>query len=183
MPVIQITGGSLKSRKITFPEIQTLRPTLSKTREAIFNMLASMFDVEEASFLDLFAGSGIMAFEAVSRGYQEVVCIEKHAGAWHALQQNIKSLSVDITPLRGDALKMPEKLEGMGKNFDVIFIDPPYQEGLYAEALEQITEFNILKPKGIIILEHPEKLLIDYQAYQIIKQKKYSDKLITMLSE
>jgi len=195
MPVIQITGGFLKSRKITFPSSKTLRPTLSQIREAVFSILSSQWKIENGkwkinsipnssllipNFLDLFAGSGIMAFEAASRGYS-VTCIERHAPTCKAIQENIKNLNADVTLLCGDAMMILEKLSKEGKSFDIIYIDPPYHDNIYDKTLNKILSTGMLKPCGYIVIEHPTNVLPDFSKFEIIKQKKYSDKLITIV--
>ncbi len=181
MSELFITGGLLKSRKITFTADENLRPTLSKTREAIFNILNGMFDFEHATFLDAFAGSGIISFEAFSRGFSELVCIDKNKHAFSQIKSNINKLSVEITPIYGDTLKSIVKLAQNDKKFDVIFVDPPYLNGLYMPVLQTILMYGALSPHGVVILEHLENMQFEIDGYEIIKRKKYSDKAITLL--
>lgn len=175
---MQITGGYLKSRKIQSPKGANVRPTLSQVRESIFSTLYSLTDFEGKSFLDAFAGSGIMGFEALSRGFEAVSFIEKDKKTFFLLKDNAKNLDVEPDFFSGDTLKVLKKLD---KHFDVIYVDPPYQSGLYDEVLKIVHEKKILTNEGIIILEHPKELEINTANYIFLKQKIYSDKGLSFL--
>lgn len=178
---MQITGGSLKSRKIDSPKGSNVRPTLSQVRESIFSALFSIIDFEGKTFLDVFAGSGIMGFEAVSRGFEAVTFVEKDRKTFFLLKENTKKLGISTNQARffsGDSTKILKKLD---VGFDVIFVDPPYQGGFYDEILEIIKEKNLLNKNGFVILEHPSDLAINTDGYCVLKQKTYSDKTITFL--
>ncbi len=169
---MNITAGKFKGQKITAPDEKITRPTLSKVRMSIFNTLQSMIDFEGASFLDMYAGSGIMGLEALSRGFAKAVAIEKHPKAAQIIKNNYKKFSPAPVLLIGDSLKITPKLQ---EKFDVIYIDPPYYSGIYEQSLEAIKDIA----GGIIILEHVNE--VELSDYKLIKQKKYSDKFITFL--
>jgi 16S rRNA (guanine(966)-N(2))-methyltransferase RsmD len=178
---MQITGGYLKSRKIDSPKGDNVRPTLSQIRESIFSSLFSIIDFEDKSFLDLFAGSGIMGFEAISRGFDSSCFLEKDKKTFFTLKSNSQKLGLSdeqVTIICADSIKFLKKL---AQSFDVIYIDPPYQSGLYDSVLCEIVKNNILVPDGIIIAEHPKDLAIDLNHFELIKQKTYADKTITFL--
>ena len=176
---MQITGGYLKSRKIDSPRTSNVRPTLSQVRESIFSVLFSMMDFEGRSFLDAFAGSGIMGFEALSRGFGQAAFIEKDKKTYFLLKENAKKLGIDASFLFGDSLKV---LKSLACVFDVIYVDPPYQSGLYDGVLMVIKENLLVKQGGIVILEHPAALKIDSDGFTLIKQKKYADKAVSFLN-
>lgn len=199
-----ITAGKFKGRKVIAPDENITRPTLSKAREAIFSVLFSLMDFDGKSFLDMFAGSGIMGLEALSRGFESVLAVEKNAKVARILKENYKNLGIvsnskhDIerqsrvglpthhhlgdevldSPLFdltvADSLKLKTD-----KKFDVIYIDPPYMSGIYEGALKKAKE--LLSHDGIVILEHVTD--IDWQnlGFELIKQKSYSKKFITFL--
>lgn len=169
---MNITAGKFKGQKIIAPDEKITRPTLSKVRMSIFNTLQAMIDFEEASFLDMYAGSGIMALEAVSRGFSKAIAIEKHPKVVQVIKNNYKKFQNAPELIIGDSLKITEK---MNEKFDVIYIDPPYFTGIYEQSLKSITHIA----EGIVILEHVNE--IDTSGYEIIKQKKYGDKYITFL--
>ncbi len=175
---MQITGGYLKSRKIESPKGSNVRPTLSQVRESIFSMLFSLIDFDGKIFLDAFAGSGIMGFEAISRGFDSITFIEKDKKTYFQLKKNSEILNINPNLILGDTLKVLKKSD---ETFDVIYIDPPYMSGLYDNVLSIICENNLLKKDGLIVLEHPKSLEINFRNYEIIKQKNYADKTITVL--
>ncbi len=197
-----ITSGKFKGRKITAPDENITRPTLSKVRMSVFNTLQSLINFYGSSFLDMYAGSGIMGLEALSRGFTQVVAIEKNPKALKILKSNYNNIMSlrgtnsdvvissknqckwdcyankfarnDINILFGDSLKITQKLT---EKFDVIYIDPPYFSGIYEESLKAIKDIA----DGIVILEHV--MDVDFQGFEVVKQKKYGDKFITFLSK
>lgn len=180
---MHITGGFLKSRKIDSPKSENVRPTLSQVRESIFSALFSMIDFEDKTFLDLFAGSGIMGFEAISRGFVTSDFVEKDKKTFFLLKENAKKLGLDNNQTQffaGDSTKVLIKIK---KNYDVIYVDPPYQSGLYDKVLKIIKDENLLKEGGLIVLEHPKSLEINHSGFDLIKQKTYSDKIISFLEK
>ncbi len=169
-----ITAGKFKSQKISVPDESITRPTLSKVRMGIFNTLQAMITFDGSSFLDMFAGSGIMGLEALSRGFSYAAAIEKHPKAIQIIKSNFKKFNPAPELITGDSLKIASKLN---KSFDVIYIDPPYFAGIYEKSLEVIKH----AADNIIILEHVTE--VDFSGYKILKQKKYGDKFITYLQQ
>lgn len=167
-----ITAGKFKGQKVQAPDEKITRPTLSKVRMSIFNTLQAMIDFEGNSFLDMYAGSGIMGLEALSRGFSSVVAIEKHPKVTQVIKSNFKKFNPIPKLIIGDSLKIPNKLT---EKFDVIYIDPPYFSGIYEKSLEAVKELT----NGIVILEHVTD--VDFSGFELIKQKKYGDKIITFL--
>lgn len=172
---MNITAGIYKGSKVKTPE-GISRPTLSKIRESVFNTLFSMKNFGGKNFLDVFAGSGIMGLEALSRGFENVLAIEKNPKAAKLLKENYANIKLEANLIVGDSLKILPKLS---EKFDVIYLDPPYQSGIYEKTLQIIKENFILKEDGIIILERNTEICTD--GFTLIKEKKYSDKLITFL--
>lgn len=170
MPNMIITAGKFKGHKIKAPDENITRPTLSKVRMSIFNTLQSIIDFEGKSLLDMYAGSGIIGLEALSRGFEQVIAIEKNPKAASIIKSNFKNFDENIKLYIGDSLKIVSKFE---EKFDVIYIDPPYFSGIYEKSLAAIKDIN----RDIIILEHVTD--IDFDKFDIIKQKKYGDKFIT----
>ena len=173
---MNITAGKYKGQKIIAPDENITRPTLSKVRMSVFNTLQAMINFEGSSFLDMYAGSGIMGLEALSRGFSTIVSVEKNKKVYGIIKSNFKKYEKDnnIKLLLGDSLKVCTKLN---QKFDVIYIDPPYFSGIYEDSLNAIK--NICN--NIIILEHVTE--IDLTDFEIIKQKKYGDKFITFLQK
>lgn len=173
---MNITAGKYKGQKVIAPDENITRPTLSKVRMSVFNTLQSMIDFEGASFLDMFSGSGIMALEALSRGFTSVVLIEKNKKVYNVIKSNIKKYEKDndIKLFLGDSLKLCQKMSYIP---DVIYIDPPYYSGVYEDSLLSVKDIA----SGIVILEHVVD--VDFIGFDVLKQKKYGDKLITFLKK
>ena len=169
---MNITAGIFKGQKIAAPDEKITRPTLSKVRMAVFNTLQSLTDFNGKSFLDMFSGSGIMALEALSRGFETAVAIEKHPKVISVIKNNYKKFNPSPELMQGDSLNIVQKLD---KKFDVVYIDPPYYSGIYEQSLDAVK--NIAH--NIIILEHVTE--VDFGDLEILKQKKYGDKYITFL--
>jgi 16S rRNA (guanine966-N2)-methyltransferase len=128
---VRIIGGLWRSRIIEFPDAEDLRPTPDRVRETLFNWLGR--DLTGMACLDLFAGSGALGFEALSRGAASVVMIEKNPAALRALRDNARKLdATGLTVVRGDAL---EFVRSARSRFDVVFVDPPYRLGMQVAAL------------------------------------------------
>lgn len=171
---MNITAGKFKGHKITAPDEKITRPTLSKVRMSVFNTLQALIDFDGASFLDMYAGSGIMALEALSRGFSHAAAIEKHPKVIQVIKSNYKKFSPAPELIHGDSLKAAASLDRI---FDVIYIDPPYYTGVYEASLDAVK--NIAG--GIIVIEHVTD--VDFTDFELIKQKKYGDKFITYITK
>lgn len=168
--MIIITGGEYKGRRMLVPDENITRPTLSKVRMGVFNTLFSMLgDFGGKSFLDLFGGSGIMGLEAVSRGFSEVTVCEKNPKAIQIIKKNYETLGLNPNIYPNDSLKF---LKNNEKFFDVIYVDPPYQSGIYEDV------FKLIKGNPIIIAEHPEGVNINTDI-SLLKKKNYGGKCIS----
>lgn len=168
-----ITGGIYKGRKIQAPDEKTTRPTLSKVRQGVFNTLFSLIgDFKDLTFLDLFGGSGIIGIEAISRGFKEVIVIEKNPKAAQVLKKNYSLLNISPNLKVCDSLKFLDKNTA---NYDVIYIDPPYYSDIYEKVFNKLNNTNL--KNAIIIVEHSAPLNII--GYTLIKEKSYGGKLIS----
>ena len=146
---LRIIGGLFKGRTLTAPKSSRTRPTQGMLREALFNIC--QHQVQGARFLDLFAGSGAMGLEALSRGALHATFIERDRQALSALRENIALLQVasQTTVMGYDATK---SLKHLKDPFDLIYIDPPYDRSASVE-IEALLSFNLLKPEGWLFLE------------------------------
>ena len=128
---VRIIGGLWRSRILEFPDAADLRPTPDRVRETLFNWLGR--DLTGLACLDLFAGSGVLGFEALSRGAASVIMVENNHAVLHALRDNAAKLgATGLTVVRGDAL---EFARGARSRYDVVFVDPPYRLGMQVAAL------------------------------------------------
>ena len=134
---MRVVAGELRGRKISAPEGTTTRPTTDMAREAIFNALTSLDVIVEANVLDLFAGSGALGIEALSRGAKHCTFIERDRDALASLQDNIKKLGLTdrTTVIRADALLAATKVSGI----DLVMADPPYEFKNWQGLLSNIT--------------------------------------------
>ncbi|OGC15229.1 16S rRNA (guanine(966)-N(2))-methyltransferase RsmD, partial [candidate division WOR-1 bacterium RIFOXYB2_FULL_36_35] len=157
---MRIISGSRKGRKLKVPKTD-LRPLSDQAKESLFNILAS--DIPDSDFLDLFAGSGSVGIEALSREARLSIFVEKDRKAVSVIRENLEDLglsdraevfAIDVF----QALKILYKKQA---KFDIIFLGAPYGSLFLLKSLQFLGEFNLLKPKGIIIAEHRAKSSLD----------------------
>jgi 16S rRNA (guanine(966)-N(2))-methyltransferase RsmD len=178
---MRIVGGALRGRKLASFKHPSIRPTADRVRESVFNILARCFPAE--AVLDLFAGTGAMGIEAISRGAGRAVFVDAGQAAIAALEKNISSLGVaeQATILKLDAMSALKDLSRDGASFDVIFIDPPYAAGLYEETLEAIDgSGGVLKPGGLVVVETSKREALDLTLKALVKidERRYGDTMI-----
>ena len=150
--MVTISSGCLKGKKIKIISYrERLRCTTSYVKEALFNLLKD--HISGSVILDCFAGSGIIGFEALSRGAHSAVLIEKDRFLARCLRENIRRLGVNARVIQGDCLSRMKNLGRNGLRFDWIYIDPPYTSNLAKGALQACLEYKLLKAGGRIILE------------------------------
>lgn len=147
MNKVRIVGGELRSRIISFPDADGLRPTPDRVRETLFNWLGQT--LYGRNCLDLFAGSGALGFEAASRGAERVVMVEKNPVVLRALQENMKELGcMNVSAHCQDGLEFASRDAHL---YDVIFLDPPFQDDYLHRLLEILPQR--LNEKGVVYVE------------------------------
>ena len=166
---IRIIGGRFKGRKLRFPDIPDLRPTLGRVRETLFNWLAA--EVDGARCLDLFAGSGALGFEALSRGAAEVTYVERNRKAASAIKSNIKLLGVEQANVHCGAAE--SFLARDTSAWDIVFFDPPFASNA-AELLDLLLTDSRLREHGHIYVERPKREALPVSA-RLIKQATAGD--------
>ena len=144
---MRVISGIVGGRKLKSPDGEAVRPTTDHVKEAIFNIL--QFDLEGRRVLDLFGGSGQMGIEALSRGAREAVFTDNNRSSIALIRENLKRCGLSGKVLQTDALSFLSR----GEKFDVIFVDPPYDSGLYAPVLQRINAVDNLTEGGIIMCE------------------------------
>lgn len=176
---MRIAGGRLGGRTLYVPAGRATRPTADRVREAIFNVLAHGivdFDIEGARVLDLFAGSGALGLEALSRGARFVLFVEHSAAARAVIRRNAEELGVigQIKIWRRDAARlgpcapMPP--------FDLAFLDPPYGKGLGEAALKSLIAGEWLEPGAVAVLEEAERSPVDPpESFSLLDRRAYGD--------
>ena len=178
---MKIIAGILKGKVLHFPKTR-IRPTTDKVRGAIFNMITANFPdiLNNCTVCDIFAGTGAMGIEALSRGANNVIFIETDKIALKYLRENLKGLENKIRVIPYDARRAVDKLQS--EKCDVIFLDPPYNIGLLNPIIDKLAKFNILTNNGIIIVEHHQKEEFDIsENLELFKRKSYNDTIITIL--
>ena len=164
---MRVITGSARGRRLKTPEGMDIRPTTDNVKESVFNIL--QFDIEGRRVLDLFAGTGQLGIECLSRGAREVVFIDQSRDAVKIIKENLKACGFTAPVLQQDALSY---LRTCGK-FDLIFIDPPYDAGLYDGVLETINSVDILSDGGIIICESRREAQLPEMRSPYRKRKEY----------
>ena len=150
---MRIISGYYKGRKIQ-PTGLPVRPTTDMAKEALFNILNNLVDYEDSMVLDLFAGTGNISFEFLSRGSKSVISVEHDLNCVRFIKNTAEKLEIDnISVLKMDVFKFISN--GLGK-YDIIFADPPYDEPRIAEIPTLVFDNGILADNGILILEHPD---------------------------
>ncbi|MBL8558267.1 MAG: 16S rRNA (guanine(966)-N(2))-methyltransferase RsmD [Hyphomonadaceae bacterium] len=155
---MRIVGGRMKGRALATPTGQTTRPTSDRARESLFNVLAHApwaTPLEGARILDLFAGSGALGFEAMSRGGAFTLFVETDSAARGVIRDNIEALSLfGATRIhRRDATDLGAKPAGLATPFDLVFLDPPYGKGLGERALSKLRPGGWISPDATIVFE------------------------------
>ena len=150
-------------------------------KQSIFNKLSSY--LPSAKILDLFCGTGALGIEAYSRGAKEVCFVDKDERSIKLTWANLKSLSIlqDVRVIKASYVQALAMLKG--QKFDIILLDPPYQSGLYEDALRLIHDYELLNDDGIIACEHDKKVNIDFSLFQVNDEKIYGIKKVTYLEQ
>ncbi len=164
---MRVITGSARGRRLKTPENYDIRPTTDNVKEAVFNIL--QFDIEGRRVLDLFAGTGQLGIEALSRGASEAVFVDESRESVRIVKENLKTCNLSAPVLQQNALDFLHT----GGKFDLIFVDPPYDAGLYEPVLKTINSVDNLSDGGIIICEaRRETELPDMQA-PYLRKKEY----------
>jgi len=172
---MRIIAGEMRGRQIKAVEGMHTRPTSDKVKGAIFNVLGDK--VIDSRVLDLFAGTGNLAIEALSRGSREAVLVEKNYNAFQIIQKNLQLLGVNQKSrlLLMDAFQYIHRYPN--EVFNLIFLDPPYRQELIQKVLQTLKEYSYLTPDGVIVAEtaKDEELTGDIYPFEIRKTGEYGD--------
>lgn len=178
---MRIISGLKKGYKLKAPKGRNTRPTEDRIKESLFNILRNID--EESIVLDLFAGSGSIGIEFLSRGANKAYFIDKSYLSIKTIEENLQhtNLMEKAEIIKSDSIKSIELLENQNIKFDYIFIDPPYGQDLIVKVLEKIWNKNILNLDGIIIVEHEKGLVLEEKIFGLIKadHRNYGGKSLT----
>ncbi|RMH46391.1 MAG: 16S rRNA (guanine(966)-N(2))-methyltransferase RsmD [Gammaproteobacteria bacterium] len=167
---IRIIAGKWRGRRLPVPNEPGLRPTTDRVRETLFNWLSD--DIADRACLDLFAGSGALGFEAASRGAATVTMIERARRVVGHLRKWVDILGADnIRIVHADALQWLAKMSDT--NFDLVFIDPPFQANLHAKALNKLMLSGMLKPGALVYVETEQRAEAPFwdNRFSLVKEK------------
>ena len=172
---MRVIAGEYKGRRLKAVPGQETRPTSDKIKEAVFHRMGPFFEGGKA--LDLFAGSGSLGIEALSRGMDHVVFVDRSAQAIKTIHQNIAMLKSQkhTEVYRNDALRALDTAAKKQEQFSLILLDPPYDKGLYQKMMDKITSAGLLKEEGFLYVEHrPELPLIFAEEMDPVFERQYN---------
>ena len=177
---MRIIGGLYRHRNIDFPLNAKTRPTKDMVRQGIFNAIAP--DINGKTVLDLFAGSGAMGIEAISRGASKAIFIDHDYEAISCIKKNLSSLNITAFEVyRMEAQKALDFFASKQYVFDVVFLDPPYAENLFVLIIGRLINEGLLAQNGIIVLENQKPIIPDAIPFRKIKTYHYGITDVTIL--
>ena len=165
---MRVITGTARGRKLKTPENYDIRPTTDNVKESVFNII--QFDIEGRRVLDLFAGTGQLGIECLSRGAESAVFVDKDRAAIQIVKENLKLCGLKGTVVQEDALSF---LRHCGR-FDILFVDPPYDSNLYEPVLETVKLVDILSEGGIIMCESGREKPMPDMKLPYFKRKEYN---------
>lgn len=180
---MRIIGGQLRGKRLSPVRTAAVRPTSDRLREAIFNILSGSID--GAVVLDLFAGTGALGIEALSRGARSAVFVDRNRDAVALITRNIQQCRLEdrSTVFCWDIARNLDCLRGAGQTYDLVFLDPPYNHGLILPALQFLLRYNLLKADANLVVEHSssEDFSAIAEAIAIADTRKYGKSLVSFL--
>lgn len=181
---LRVIGGILKGKKLYSVRDMSIRPTADRLRESIFNILSQR--VIDAVVLDLFAGTGALGIEALSRGAESVVFVDNRKKALSVLKRNIDSCTLDqkASIVKWNIRQNLNCIRSIKQNFDLVFLDPPYDNNLIKPTLFNLDKCHSLKNGAFVIVEHSlfEPIPTDLIAFDLLDQRKYGKTLVSFLN-
>jgi 16S rRNA (guanine(966)-N(2))-methyltransferase RsmD len=181
---MRIITGSAKGLKLKTPKGLDIRPTADRVKESVFNILAG--NIEDASVADFFCGTGNLGLEALSRGAREAVFVDASTVSLTLARENaaLAKLTDKAVFVREDAVQAVDLFVRQGRQFDLIFCDPPYNRGLVAELLHKIDAASILKPGGIVVVEHAkhETAPLALNRLTLRRAERYGETMVSFLT-
>lgn len=178
---MKVISGTLKGRNIEGYNIDGTRPTMDRVKESLFATIQN--NIKNSTVLDLFAGSGQLGIEAISNGASICYFIDNNKEAVKTINKNISNLNIKsyCKVILSDWKKALNNFSNQNIQFDLIFVDPPYDYDVYEKILEKVSSLNLLNEKGLIILEHSNlKFKDNYNDLTIYKEKNYGNKSVNI---
>ena len=173
---MRIVGGKYRHRLIIYPDdMEHTRPTKDRIREAIFSALG---DISNANALDLYAGSGAMGLEALSRGAKKCSFVDVSQIAIKTIKDNINNLKINENEyqiIKDKDINVLERFKNTNEKFDLVFLDPPYEQGQYQQIVDIMVNNNLLNDYAIIVIEANKDVNLENIEYQKKKEYHYGD--------
>ncbi len=180
---MRIIGGELKSRKIQFPKTKLTRPMTDRSKETVFNILGGL--VIGKHVLDLYAGSGSLGLEALSRGALDVTFVDRSDWAVRVIQKNLTELGLGTKArvVRGEVLRGIDTLKKRRQSFSLIFVDPPFLQGLVKKTLIKLDQSGIVLPFGQVVVGHTrqEELPDSLRTLKLARTKRVGQACLSFL--
>jgi 16S rRNA (guanine966-N2)-methyltransferase len=181
---LRIISGKSRGKKLYSIRGTTIRPTADRLREAVFNILSIY--VQNAVVLDLFAGTGALGIEALSRGAEWAVFVDNNNEALSVIERNVKSCAFDdkVNIIKWNIKKNLSCLKSIKLAFDLVFLDPPYNQSMVKPTLFNLHHSKSLGKGASIVVEHSdmESISKDLLAFEIVDQRKYGKTLVSFLN-
>jgi 16S rRNA (guanine966-N2)-methyltransferase len=180
---MRIIAGDARGRTIVTPKGRLTRPTQDYVRESLFSIIQR--DVPNAAVLDLFAGSGALALEALSRGAANAVLADKSRQAIECIRRNVETLGYSdrAVILQGEWQAVVKRIPETQHGFDLVFLDPPYDLATYADMAEMLRSRRLLKEDALIVIEHHKDVAVELSPLFAMKDcRTYGDTLIHLFT-
>ncbi|HHW49234.1 MAG TPA: 16S rRNA (guanine(966)-N(2))-methyltransferase RsmD [Clostridiaceae bacterium] len=182
--ILRVITGTARGHKLKTVKGLNTRPTSDKVKGALFNILAGR--IEGSNVLDLFAGTGNLGIEALSRGAASAVFIDKSPECISVIKENLKHTKLEerATVIPGDVMAVLKKMSNNFKKYDIIFMDPPYNKNLIQDTLKIIEENGIIKNDGIVVVEKSAKddTALNLEKLKLFRVKRYGDTVLSFFT-
>jgi 16S rRNA (guanine966-N2)-methyltransferase len=184
---VRVTGGTLRGRALVEPPDNRVRPTSDKVRQAIFNILAHNafgFELDGAKAIDLFAGTGALGIEALSRGARFALFVDDAAESRALIRRNVEALNLTgVTKIwRRDARDLGPMAAGAGGPFDLAFLDAPYRKGLTSPALKSLRDGGWLTANALVVAETGEDETLAPEGFRLFDSRSYGETAVHMFA-
>ncbi len=178
---MRVIGGDKRGKKIYAPKSRNIRITADRIKKSLFDILPPM---DGLFFLDLYGGTGNVGIEALSRGATKVVFIERAPLHFQTIKRNLDAcgFQTGYVTIRGTVERGVKMLEMGGENFDIIFVDPPYEKDLIKNALSLVAAAELLKKSGVVVVEHSvREAVAGNDMFTLTDQRRYGDTVLSFL--
>lgn len=174
---MRVVGGRLGGRRLVAPRGASTRPTPERVREAVFSILGS---VDSERVLDLFAGSGALGIEALSRGAASATFIDRGAAACAAIERNLGELGLEAEVRREHAIRFLGRARDAERQYDLVFLDPPYRQAPALGRRLPPALAPVLSPRARVVAESDRRSRLELEALQLLDERRYGDTVIRL---